>query len=83
MSVAATGPMRFCLDGVGVFIRGERAAEFADALARSIDPEASVAAREHAAVTVRDLLALLRGAEVGRAHGTQAMRAFPDCTEAA
>lgn len=83
MSVPVTGPMRFHCDGVGVFIRGERAAEFATALTRSIDPEASVVAREHAAVTVRELLALLRGDEVGHAHGTQAMRAFDDCTEAA
>lgn len=82
MTTPATGPMRFCFDGVGIFLRGEKAADYARALALMVDPNASAAMREHAAVTVRDLMRLLRRADPHHPDAdTQEMRAFDDCTE--
>lgn len=79
----ATGPMRFFCDGVGIFLRGEKAADYARALALTIDPNASAAMREHAAVTVRDLMRLLQRANPLRRDDddVQVMRPFDDCTE--
>lgn len=81
--IPATGPMRFCFDGCGVFVRGEHAAEFAQAVTLTLDPNASVAQREHAAVTVRRLLALLhRASSHGNDPETQRMAPFVTCCEA-
>jgi len=79
---APTGPMRFALEGVGIFLRGPHAAEYAAALLTVLDPHASPAMREHAFVAVRELQRTLRRADPHHlGDDVQEMRAFDDCTE--
>lgn len=73
-----TGPMQFDDDWTGVFIRGDNAAGYAQALSRLLeghtDPLMTV-------LPVQSLLGLLRGSDERAEMPSQKMKPFPECVK--
>lgn len=75
-----TGPMTFDGDWWGVFIRGDNAFGYLQALRMISDPEASTVAREYAVAMLRGLTDLLASADHHAADPEeQRMRPFAEC----
>lgn len=76
-----TGPMSFGSDWTGIFLRGDCAYSYAQALRALLDPTAQSFEKEIGRLNLQALLRVLDASDerTAKPEDCQKLRAFPDC----